>query len=363
MEKRAPMWYRHVVSAAHMGQGDGVDIHLDEEGNPRIIPRSFVVGEEFAGKRLDLFLVNKMPRLSRTRLQKIIRSQLTRASGRPLRPNSKVELGEEITMLVPARPEPDCPRHFGVLYEDEQLMVVNKPAGLPVHASAKFYYNTLTRVLLETYGEPPPQICHRLDMETSGCLLVAFPKAVAAQLKAAFESRLTKKTYLALVHGDPPWDEAESIDLPLGLVNPDQPITIRMTVRDDAPPACTEVRVLSRPEPGYALVECKPITGRQHQIRAHLAAVAFPIVGDKLYGHGDEPFREFCDTGMSPTLLRQFEMPRHALHAAAITFPHPSKGTMTVECPLAADIQAFIDNGCIRPAGTEDDWLEDLLED
>ena len=346
-----------------MGRDDGVDIHLDEEGNPRIIPRSFVVDEKYAGQRLDLFLVDKMPRLSRTRLQKIIRSQLSRANGRPLRPNSRVELGERITMHVPARPEPPCPRHFRTLYQDELVMVIDKPAGLPVHATAKFYFNTLTRVLLETYGEPPPQICHRLDMETSGCLLVAFPKEIAAQLKAAFEARATKKKYLALVHGDPPWHEPSSIDLPLGLVDPDQPITIRMTARDDAPPARTEVRVLQRPAPGYALVECKPITGRQHQIRAHLAAVGFPIVGDKLYGHGDEPFRQFCDTGMSPELLRQFELPRHALHACALSFPHPSKGMMTIECPLPADIQAFIDNDCVRPSDDDDSWLDDLLAD
>src|SRR5690606_12490186 len=184
---------------------------------------------------------------------------------------------EHITVCLPARPEPPCPRHFVALYEDELVMVLDKPAGLPVHASAKFYFNTLTRVLLEHYGEPPPQICHRLDMETSGCLLVAFDKATAARMKGAFEARKTRKTYIALVHGEPPWDTPSCIDLPIGLVDPDQPITIRMTVRDDAPPARTEVRVLERPAPGYSLLECKPITGRQHQIRAHLSASGYPI--------------------------------------------------------------------------------------
>lgn len=342
-----------------MARMDGIDIHLDEEGNPRIVPRSFVVEEELAGRRLDHFLVQKIPRLSRTKIQQIIRSQLTRDSGRPLRPNSRVDLGERITVNMHARPEPPCPRYFTPLYTDDLLMVVDKPAGLAVHATAKFYFNTLTRVLLETYGEPPPQICHRLDMETSGCLLVAFDKATAAVLKGAFEARATQKTYLALVHGDPPWHETERIELPIGLVAPDQPITIRMTVREDAPPARTDVRVVERPAPGYTLVECKPITGRQHQIRAHLSAVGYPIVGDKLYGHGDEPFRVFCDRGMSPELLRQFELPRHALHATSLSFPHPAKGMLRVDCPLAEDIRRFMDNGCLLPTDDEE-WLEEL---
>jgi 23S rRNA pseudouridine1911/1915/1917 synthase len=199
-------------------------------------------------------------------------------------------------------------------------------------------------------------------METSGCLLVAFAKPTAARLKQAFATKTTKKTYLALVHGDAPWDQEYAIDLPIGLVDPDQPITIRMTVRSDAPPATTLVKVLQRPAPGYTLVQCKPISGRQHQIRAHLAALGYPIVGDKLYGHGDDAFREFCDSGFTAESLRKFELPRHALHAAELTFPHPSKGMMTVRCPMPEDLQAFIDRGCVMDeAQDEDAWLSDLL--
>lgn len=352
-----------MVSPAQMGLRDGVDIHLDDQGNPRIIPRTFVVDEELAGLRLDHFIVAKIPRLSRTRIQRIVRTRLERTSGRPLRPNSKVQLGETIIARFPARPEPPCPRYFSSLYQDEDVMVVNKPAGLPVHASAKFYFNTLTRVLLEHFGEPPPQICHRLDMETSGCLLVAFDRKTASILKEAFSAKTTKKTYFALVHGCPPWQEQSQIDAPLGLVGPDQPISIRMCVRQDASPARTLVRNLSSPAPGYTLVECKPITGRQHQIRAHLAHVGFPIVGDKLYGHGDQAFSDYCEFGMTPELLSQFELPRHALHAAQLSFPHPTKGMMTVECPLADDIVAFMENGCRLPEHDDDAWIDDLLAD
>lgn len=353
------MWYR-----ARMSREDGVDIHLNENGEPRVIPRIIVVDEPAVGSRLDQFLKTKIPRMSRTRIQTIIRDHVRRDSGRALRASSRVELGEEIVIELPARPEPPCPRRFTSLYSDDLLMVVDKPAGLPVHATARYYFNTLTRVLLEHYGEPPPQICHRLDMETSGCLLVAFSKTVAAELKQAFAKKKTKKRYLAIVHGDAPWDEEYSIDLPIGLVDPDQPITIRMTVRSDAPPAQTLVRVLSRPAPGYTLVECKPISGRQHQIRVHLAALGFPIVGDKLYGHGDDAFRDFCDSGFTAESRRQFELPRHALHATELSFPHPTQGMVTVHCPLPDDLQAFIDRGCEYQAEvSEEDWLDDLLSE
>lgn len=349
-----------MVSAIKMASDDGVDIHLDDQGNPRIISRSFVADEQHEGMRLDHFMVQKIPRLSRTRVQKLIRDNLTRANGRPVRPNARVEVGETMTLLSPARPEPPCPRHFSILYQDEDIMVIDKPAGLPVHASAKFYFNTLTRVLLERYSEPPPQICHRLDRETSGCLIVAFHKEAAAAVKASFAAKKPKKTYLAIVHGDPPWDEETSIKLPLGLVDPDQPISHRMTVREGAQVAQTDVLVLARPTPGYALVRCRPITGRMHQIRAHLAAVGFPIVGDKLYTHGDEAFIEFCNDRLTPALLRRFELPRHALHAHAIEFPHPSTGeTVKVQCDLPPDLQNFLDNDCQHPE-EPGDWLDDL---
>lgn len=351
------MWYR-----AEMSREDGVDIHLDENGAPRVIPRIMVVDEGAAGLRLDQFLKTKIPRISRTRIQSIVKSHVRRDSGRPLRPSSRVELGEEIVIELPARPEPPCPRHFTSLYQDDLLMVLDKPAGLAVHATAKFYFNTLTRVLLEHYGEPPPQICHRLDMETSGCLLVAFSKATAAELKQAFAKKTTKKTYLAIVHGDAPWEDEFSIDLPIGLVDPDQPISIRMTVRDDAPPAQTLVRVLERPAPGYTLVQCKPVSGRQHQIRAHLAALGFPIVGDKLYGHGDDAFADYCDHGFTAKTRRLFELPRHALHAVELSFPHPTQGMTTVNCPMPADMREFMERGCeYKDEEDEDSWLEDLL--
>lgn len=348
----------------------GIDVHLDEDGNPRMVERRFVVEEPFAGFRLDHYLKRMIPRLSRTRLQAIIRAQLEPVRGRQLKPHSPVAPGDEIIIRRPARPEPPCPRTFDLLYDDAHMMVVDKPAGLPMHASAKFYFNTLTRVLSERYPDQPLQICHRLDRETSGTVVVARGKQAAARLKGAFAAKRVQKTYLAIVWGNPPWPEGplhdapenhqdddhqhdhqndhqndHEIDLPLGLIqDPHARIQIRMEVRADALPSLTRVRVLARRE-ACALVRCLPVTGRQHQIRAHLAAMGYPIVGDKLYTHGDDLFAAYCDGGMTPEMLAQVKLPRQALHAASIVVPHPDSGRpVRVDSPLPPDLRAFLDD-------------------
>ena len=135
----------------------GVDLgqtaHLDAAGQPRIIERRLVVTDEHAGARLDHYLVRMIPRLSRTRIQQVIATQLERADGRRPRPGMTVAAGDELILRRTARAEPPCPRTFGVLYQDAELLVVDKPAGLPVHASAKFYWNTLARVVAERFPD------------------------------------------------------------------------------------------------------------------------------------------------------------------------------------------------------------------
>ena len=245
-----------------------------------------------------------------------------------------------------ARPEPPCPRTFAIVHADARMLVVDKPAMLPVHASAKFYFNTLARVLAERYpDEPELQLCHRLDRETSGCIVIARDRAAASFVKPAIgDKRRTTKEYLAVVTGQPPWDDAATLDTPLRLSEPGDPTKlphVRMLPDPHGLPAQTIVRVVRR-RPPYALVSCTLVTGRQHQIRAHLAHAGFPIVGDKLYAHGDDAFIAFCDTGMTPELAAQFVLPRHALHAARIAFPHPDGGTIDASAPLPADLAALM---------------------
>lgn len=367
----------------------GLRAHLDAAGRPHVIERRFTVTEDYVGHRLDHYLKRMIPRLSRTRVQAVIASQVVHSGGRPLRASTAVAFGDEYVLRREARAEPPCPRTFTVLYQDDEAMIVDKPAGLPVHASAKFYFNTLTRVVDERFPGQGWQICHRLDRETSGTLVLARGRAAAAALKGAFESKKADKTYLAIVHGDPPWpalrlrarsrspyaqderdetspggDPAEdleptdaidldggdehTLDAPLRLARAGDPSLlpgVRMLVDRDGPdalPSITRVRVVAR-VPGYALVRCRLITGRQHQIRAHLADAGFPIVGDKLYGHGERVFMQFCDRGLTRELALRFELPRHALHAARIRIPHPSASrTLDVTAPLAWDLAAFL---------------------
>ncbi|HTM22985.1 MAG TPA: RluA family pseudouridine synthase [Kofleriaceae bacterium] len=321
---------------------DDQPVHLDENGNPRIVERRFVVDENFGGWRLDHFLKRMIPRLSRTKLQEIIRTQVQRSGGGEVKPSAAVAVGEEIVLRREARPEPPCPRDFGVLYDHPLMMVIDKPAGLPVHVSAKFYFNTLTRVMWERYPQRRLQICHRLDRETSGALVLADGREAAAMLKGQFAAHRVHKTYLAVVHGQPAWDQRD-IDLPLGLTRRrDALIDIRMEVRTGAPPALTQAVVVDRAG-GFALVRCHPVTGRQHQIRAHLAAVGHAIVGDKLYAHGDACFIEYCEKGMTDDLLARLLLPRQALHAASIELLHPeTREPFRVDCPLPADLAAFL---------------------
>jgi 23S rRNA pseudouridine1911/1915/1917 synthase len=325
----------------------GLDAHRHPDGSPRIIERHLTVPPELAGLRLDHFVKTQIPRLSRTRIQAIITDQLRRSDGHAPKPATIVAASEHYTIRRPAQPEPPCPRTFGIVVRDPRLYVVDKPAGLPVHASAKFYFNTLTRVLAERFpDEPDLQICHRLDRETSGCLVVARDRAAAAEIKHAFGTRhgVTKR-YLAVVHGQPPWDDEQTIDLPLRVAQPGDATKlphVRMLPGPGGLPAVTRVRV-ERRAAEYALVRCTLLTGRQHQIRAHLAAIGFPIVGDKLYAHGDDAFLRFCNEGLVPELARRFVLPRHALHAASVAFPHPDGGSITAEAPLPADLAGLLE--------------------
>jgi 23S rRNA pseudouridine1911/1915/1917 synthase len=304
-----------------------------------IIPVRLRVPAECAGWRLDHFLKHRIRRLSRTKIRDIIETQVRLPDGRRPRPASGVRGGEVIVIDRPAPQEPPVPRYFGVLAEDETFLALDKPAGLPIHTTAKYFRNTLTALLREKYPDQPLQVCHRIDRETSGVLLVARDPEAASQLKRAFARRHVKKSYLALVHGVPPAEGV--IDLPLKLL--DSPSRIMMGVHAGGLPSISRYRVI-RAFAAHALVEVAPETGRQHQIRVHLAAIGHPIVGDKLYRASERAFMDFCDGGLTPELLEAFDgLARQALHAHRLTFPHPrTREPITVESPLPEDLRQYV---------------------
>ena len=307
-----------------------------------VIERDIVVPPECGGWRLDHFLKRRIGRMSRTRIQSIIGEQISFPDGRTARPSSPVRAGETILLRRPAPIEPDVPRTFDILFEDESVLVIDKPAGLPMHTTAKFWRNTLVALLRERYPDQQMEIAHRIDRETSGVLLIARNRAVASILTRAFARRTVEKTYLALVKGHPP-DEGKSTSRCACSTRKSR------VMMGPAPPdgsglaAVTQFRVVRR-LPAHALCEARPLTGRQHQIRVHFASIGHPIVGDKLYGAGEALFMRACEEPLTPDLLACFDgLPRHALHAHRLTFPHPvGKHAVTIESPLPADLAAHV---------------------
>ncbi len=290
-----------------------------------------------AADRLDRFLHERLPDYSRARLQSWIREGRVRIDGKVAKPSSRLKGGETVEVepgeLPELKAEPE-ELPLEILYEDEAVIAVNKPAGMVVHAGAGIHRGTLVNALLHHFGrlsavagELRPGIVHRLDRFTSGVILVARHDKAHRELAAQFASREVEKVYLAVVHGD--------IEPAAGRIQ--RPITrdpkrrIRMTARlQHGRPAVTEYRVKER-FPGFTFLEVRPGTGRTHQIRVHLASIGHPIVGDRLYG---APARA---PGM-PLLGRYF------LHAFRIAFRSPATGErVAVEAPLAPELSEWLE--------------------
>ena len=307
--------------------------------DPHSIVLTFAVAREHAGLRLDRFIQSRIPRLSRTRAQEIVKACAYRRDGTPRRPSERVQSGETVLLVRPPFEEPNVPLRFDVLYEDEAILSIDKPSGLPVHPSATYHKNTLTFLLRERFGPEAPRIAHRLDRETSGLLLCAKTLDVERKLKHAFEHRRVTKRYLAIVRGEIGPD-AGTIDIPLDRAKEGLHVLMEACERERGYPAVTDFRVVAR-RSGATLVSLAPQTGRQHQLRVHLSVYGFPIVGDKLYGpEGVQPFLDYIESGMTDELVERLGHTRHALHAHRLTFPHPANGSlMTLDAPLPEDLR------------------------
>ena len=294
-----------------------------------------------AGRRLDLFVAQGIPELSRTRIQELVREGHIRVDGRIAKVSHRVAAGESIEIEVLPRPAPEAlPEDLplDLLYMDDDFVIVNKPAGMVVHAGAGHSSGTLVNALLHRLGNLPaaggalrPGIVHRLDRETSGAMVVARNDQAHEHLSERFRSRNVRKIYLALVHGKMARDSG-TITLP---ISRDPRRRTRMTARAaKGRHARTDWRVVARLD-RCTLVEAALHTGRTHQIRAHFAAIGHPVVGDTLYG---APRGLRAGTRNLPLLERNF------LHAASIGFSHPSSGAwVEVRAPLPRDLRVYFD--------------------
>lgn len=316
-----------------------IEVPVPPGCDPGSVVLTFPVPHELDGQRLDRFVHWRIPRLTRERAREIVRACAFLADGTRRAPEDRVRAGELVLLVRERFVEPETPRELGVLYRDEAITVVDKPAGLPVHPSATYHRNTLTNLLRERFPEPAPHICHRLDRETSGVVVCAVPGPDEVALKRQFAERRVEKEYLAIVRGRMAADEG-SVELPLRRAR--EGLHLCMEAHDEGLPARTEYRVVAR-RGDRTLVRLRPVTGRQHQLRVHLAAIGHPIVGDKLYGpEGPAAFEEHVETGLTDDLRARLGHARQALHAFRCAFDHPRTGArMVLEAPLAPDLVAL----------------------
>ncbi|MEM6990993.1 MAG: RluA family pseudouridine synthase [Myxococcota bacterium] len=319
-------------------------------GEPDWILIPLPVDDTLDGYRLDRFIHARIPRLSRTMIQRIIgRGQVQRQGVALSRTSTRVRAGETLTLLRPAPVERPVPLHYGVLHEDPALLVVDKPAGLPVHPSASYHRHTLTAVMRGRLGADHGwQMAHRLDRETSGVMVFGRRTSTSAALKRSFAARTVDKHYLAIVHGV--LDGACTVDAPLAL-DDDSNVRVKMgvvPVDRGGVSASTEVVPLKggrfRDAP-VTLVSLRPRTGRQHQLRVHLAHIGHGIVGDKLYGLDEQWFIEVVEDRMPMAELDAFlGLPRQALHAAEIELPHPGTGErVSFRAPWPPELAAIVE--------------------
>ncbi len=289
------------------------------------------VPADMGGLRLDQALARLFPQYSRNRLQEWLKSGHIVVDGRRPAQREAVVGGEKITLAPPELPVSAAPRAqrmpLRVVYEDRDLVVIDKPPGLVVHPGAGQPDRTLLNALLAhaplLAGVPRAGIVHRLDKDTSGLLVVAKTVESQASLVKQLAERTVKRVYLALVQGDPP--ASGIIDAPVGR---DAKVRTRMAVTHRGKPARTSYKVLER-FGRAALVECRLETGRTHQIRVHFQHIRHPLLGDAVYRRGTRHGIEF---------------PRQALHAAELTLVHPSSGeTMTWRAAPPRDFKRLLE--------------------
>lgn len=312
------------------------------------------------GFRLDRFLASRIARLSRTRVQQIVAAGRVRRADTGevlLRPAQRLRAGEALVLERPAPSEPKVVLDYCVLHADPDLLVLDKPAGLPVHPSARYHLHTLTALMRARLGAGHGwEMAHRLDRETSGVLIFGRHGGSARTLKRAFFARAVEKRYLALCVGC--LEGHVRIDMPLGPAK-DSAVRIKIGPRaldDGGVTAVTGVTPLARGEfrgAPITLVECRPETGRQHQIRVHLAEIGHPLLGDKLYGLDEARFLAVVDGERAgentpparalAELEAELGLARHALHAASLTLDHPTSGQrVQFTAPWPADLAGIM---------------------
>ncbi len=296
-------------------------------------PETITLNTQKHNQRLDKFLAEAIPALSRSQAKRLIDAGLVQAEALRLKASTPLPSGTTLTITLPATPSPK-PRPqaipLDILFEDNQLIILNKAAGLVVHPAAGHAQDTLVNALLShcpklaSLDDERPGIVHRLDKDTSGVMVVAKTQGALQSLQKQFKARSVQKIYLALVHGQPQAPQG-IIDVPLGR-HPQH--RQQMAALASGRPARTRYTLLQQWK-DYSLLKVELETGRTHQIRVHLAWLGNPVVGDTVYGRRKNLL----------SLSRQF------LHASQLSLKHPLTGQrLTFEAPLPPDLKAALDS-------------------
>jgi 23S rRNA pseudouridine1911/1915/1917 synthase len=339
------------------------ELDLDVDTDVEDGVRTFAADAAAVGMRLDAYLAQAIPEISRARVQLLIEAGQVRVNGEAAKGKQKLRGGEAIEIAGEPRPTPlhataeNIP--LDILYEDKYLAVVNKPAGMMVHAGAGAgdegrNRGTLVNALLHHMGKPEnlsgvggelrPGIVHRLDKQTSGAIVVAKDDVTHRKLGEMFAARRVAKTYIALVHGNLAKDQI-TVNLPIAR---DLVRRTRMTTRrGDGRSAVSHIKVLEQLATRYGaftLVEVRIETGRTHQIRVHMQSLGHPVVGDTLYGAPRLiPPVSRIGGAERPTREESLGLERNFLHAAHLEFAHPQTGkTVAVDAPLPPELEELM---------------------
>lgn len=291
---------------------------------------SIIVSEETKGLRLDKLLSLQFPEWSRTYFQRLIDDGFVLVNGSPLKKKEKPDVGDEIEICFQLTPEISlAPENIplDILYEDDYIIAVNKPAGMVVHPAPGHHSGTFVNALLYHCKHLPggdllrPGLVHRLDKETSGVILAAKTLKAHTALIELFSTRKISKKYLAICLGPPP---LKTVSEPI-LRHPTR--RKEMTTGEGGRPAITHFTLLEK-QGELSLIEAAPITGRTHQIRVHLKYLKTPVLGDSVYG--------------SPSINQKYGVLRQMLHAHTLSFPHPiTREPITLTAPVPADFSAL----------------------
>lgn len=329
--------------------------HVTKE-NSYLVTWTVEPGE--VGMRLDLFLKEKYRKLSREFLQKSIKEGSVTLNHKPTKPGQVLRVKDKVFVLSTKGSEPEVDFNYKVLFEDDAILVIEKPGNLPVHPSGRYFFHTLLTQLRVENGNEVDQkkefyIVHRIDRETSGVLVIGKTAKAAASLVEQFGKRETEKEYLAVARGVV---EKDSFVVDAALArDPRAEIRLKMHVvemdangeplyvpKNDVLPAQTAFEVVERLE-GFTILRCKPHTGRQHQIRVHLDHVGHPIAGDKLYGTDTDMFLRSMKEIVELPVVHGLGLRRHALHAYRLAFRHPTTGEkMLFTSPLPPELEDFV---------------------